>query len=89
MRSSSWGELSITGSVRDQLDKIMSELAAATAYRLTLLQAALGRVARDESGQTMAEYAVLISVIAAVVVTVAITLGGSISSLFSSAAKAI
>ncbi len=37
----------------------------------------------------MAEYAILISVIAAVVVVVAITLGGSISSLFSSAAKSI
>jgi Flp pilus assembly pilin Flp len=39
---------------------------------------------RREEGQTMAEYGILIAVIALVVVVVAITLGGAISSLFGS-----
>jgi pilus assembly protein Flp/PilA len=39
---------------------------------------------RREDGQTMAEYGILIAVIALVVVIAAITLGGSISSLFGS-----
>jgi pilus assembly protein Flp/PilA len=39
---------------------------------------------RREEGQTMAEYGILIAVIALVVVLAAITLGGSISSLFNS-----
>lgn len=47
------------------------------------------RLGGDERGQTMAEYAILRSVIAAVVVSVAITLGGSSSSLISSAATSI
>jgi pilus assembly protein Flp/PilA len=41
------------------------------------------RLGRTE-GQTMAEYGILIAVIAIVVVVAAIVLGGSISSLFSS-----
>jgi Flp pilus assembly pilin Flp len=43
--------------------------------------------ARSETGQTMAEYGILIAVIALVVVVVAITLGGAISSLFGSTAS--
>jgi Flp pilus assembly pilin Flp len=39
---------------------------------------------RREEGQTMAEYGILIAVIALVVVVVAVTLGGQISSLFGS-----
>lgn len=39
---------------------------------------------RNDEGQTMAEYGILIAVIALVVVAAAITLGGSLSSLFSS-----
>jgi Flp pilus assembly pilin Flp len=39
---------------------------------------------RREDGQTMAEYGILIAVIALVVVLAAVTLGGSISSLFGS-----
>jgi Flp pilus assembly pilin Flp len=39
---------------------------------------------RREEGQTMAEYGILIAVIALVVVVVAITLGGAIASLFGS-----
>jgi Flp pilus assembly pilin Flp len=41
---------------------------------------------QHEEGQTMAEYGILIAVIALVVVVVAITLGSSISSLFGSTA---
>ena len=41
---------------------------------------------RREEGQTMAEDGILLGVIALVVVVVAITLGSSISSLFSSTA---
>ena len=40
---------------------------------------------RSERGQTMAEYGILIAVIAIIVVIAATTLGGNISSLFSSA----
>lgn len=42
---------------------------------------------RHEEGQTMAEYGILIAVIALVVIVVAITLGSSISSLFGSTAS--
>jgi Flp pilus assembly pilin Flp len=42
-----------------------------------------------ERGQTMAEYDILISVIAVVVVAVALTLGSSITALFSSASHHI
>ncbi len=48
--------------------------------------AALVVRARQEEGQTMAEYAILLAVIAIVVAVVAVTLGGSISSVFSSVA---
>jgi Flp pilus assembly pilin Flp len=41
---------------------------------------------RREEGQTMAEYGILLGVIALVVVVVAVTLGSSISALFSSTA---
>ena len=37
----------------------------------------------DQRGQTMAEYAILLGIIALVVVTGAFLLGGSISSIFS------
>jgi pilus assembly protein Flp/PilA len=39
---------------------------------------------RDERGQTMAEYGILIGVIAIVVVAAAVFLGGSITSIFRS-----
>lgn len=42
---------------------------------------------RREEGQTMAEYGILIAVIALVVIVVAITLGGAIASLFGSTAS--
>jgi Flp pilus assembly pilin Flp len=41
---------------------------------------------RHESGQTMAEYGILLGVIAVVVVAVAVLFGSSISVLFNSAA---
>jgi len=44
---------------------------------------------RADRGQTMAEYGILIAVIALVVVVVAITLGSSISGLFSSTARKV
>jgi Flp pilus assembly pilin Flp len=44
---------------------------------------------RREEGQTMAEYGMLLAAIAVVVMVVALTLGTSISSLFSSVAKGI
>jgi pilus assembly protein Flp/PilA len=42
---------------------------------------------RSEDGQTMAEYGILIGVIAVVVVVAAVLLGTNISSLFSSASS--
>jgi Flp pilus assembly pilin Flp len=44
---------------------------------------------RDEQGQSMAEYAILVTVIAIVVLTAAAFLGTSISSVFSSLAGAL
>ena len=44
---------------------------------------------RNEDGQTMAEYGILIAVIALVVVSVAVFLGSSISALFGSTASHI
>lgn len=41
---------------------------------------------RNQEGQTMAEYGILIAVIAIVVIVAAVLLGGSISSLFNSTA---
>jgi Flp pilus assembly pilin Flp len=45
--------------------------------------------ARYEQGQTMAEYAILIAVIALVVIAGAVLLGGSISALFNNAAHKV
>lgn len=44
---------------------------------------------RREDGQTMAEYGILIAVIALIVVVAAVVLGGSISTLFSNTAKSV
>jgi Flp pilus assembly pilin Flp len=41
---------------------------------------------RREEGQTMAEYGILIAVIALIVIVAALVLGGSISSLFAGSA---
>jgi Flp pilus assembly pilin Flp len=48
----------------------------------SVLSSVLMRLRREE-GQTMAEYGILIGVIAIVVVAAAVFLGGSISSIFS------
>jgi Flp pilus assembly pilin Flp len=50
-----------------------------------LLLSMLSRLAHDR-GQTMAEYGVLIAVIALIVVVAAVTLGTSLSGLFHSTA---
>jgi Flp pilus assembly pilin Flp len=47
------------------------------------------RVRHNEAGQTMAEYGILIGVIALVVVVIAATLGSSISALFSKASTGL
>jgi Flp pilus assembly pilin Flp len=44
---------------------------------------------RSEEGQTMAEYGILLGVIALVVVVVAITLGSSITGLFTKASTGL
>jgi pilus assembly protein Flp/PilA len=44
---------------------------------------------RREDGQTMAEYGILIAVIALIVVVAAVVLGSSISTLFSSTATKV
>ena len=44
---------------------------------------------RSQSGQTMAEYGILIAVIAIVVVVAATTLGTNLSSLFSNTATKV
>jgi Flp pilus assembly pilin Flp len=51
-----------------------------------LVSTLVARVQREE-GQTMAEYAILVTVIAIVVLAAAVFLGNSISSIFSSLAK--
>jgi Flp pilus assembly pilin Flp len=55
-------------------------------YRLSTILGPLAAPMRLESGQTLAEYGILLGVIALVVVAVAVLLGSSISVLFSSAA---
>lgn len=44
---------------------------------------------QGETGQTMAEYGILIAVIALIVVVAALLLGGQISSLFSSTGSTV
>jgi Flp pilus assembly pilin Flp len=44
---------------------------------------------RRESGQSLAEYGIVISVIAIIVIAAAVLLGGSISTLFSSSAPKV
>jgi pilus assembly protein Flp/PilA len=44
---------------------------------------------RSQAGQTMAEYGILIAVIAIIVIVAATTLGGSLSSLFSNTATKV
>jgi pilus assembly protein Flp/PilA len=55
---------------------------------MTTLLLAFSRLS-DQRGQTMAEYGILIAVIAVVVVVAAATLGGSITGIFHSAASRV
>jgi Flp pilus assembly pilin Flp len=58
-------------------------------FKLEATFAPLIRRVSLERGQTMAEYAILLGVIALVVVVVATLLGSSISSVFSSVAHRV
>lgn len=44
---------------------------------------------REEAGQTMAEYGILIAVIAIIVIVAATLLGGNLSSLFNTTAGSV
>ncbi len=44
---------------------------------------------RNQEGQTMAEYGILIAVIAVIVVAAAVILGGKISGIFSTAGNSL
>lgn len=60
-----------------------------TSASLTQMLSGLSARLRREEGQTMAEYALLLSLIVVVTVTVIATLGGQISSIFNSVASSI
>jgi Flp pilus assembly pilin Flp len=53
------------------------------------VQTLLGRFDRDEEGQTMAEYAVILSVISALVIAALLLLGGNITNVINQIADAI
>lgn len=53
------------------------------------VQMLLGRFDRDEEGQTMAEYAVILSVISALVIAALLLLGGNITNVINRIADAI
>jgi Flp pilus assembly pilin Flp len=46
-------------------------------------------LARRRDGQTLAEYGILVAIIAVVVVAAALLLGGSVSTLYSSSARGV
>jgi pilus assembly protein Flp/PilA len=53
------------------------------------VQTLLGRFDRDEEGQTMAEYAVILSVISVLVIGALVLLGGNITNVINRIADAI
>jgi len=53
------------------------------------VQTLLGQFDRDEEGQTMAEYAVILSVISALVIAALLLLGGNITNVINRIADAI
>jgi len=53
------------------------------------VQTLLGRFDRDEEGQTMAEYAVILSVISALVIAALLLLGGNITNVINRIEDAI
>jgi Flp pilus assembly pilin Flp len=65
--------------VRPTLIRISNSVAA----RFTVISAS----ARVQTGQTMAEYAILIAVIFVVVIVAAILFGSSVSTMFNGASK--
>ncbi len=68
----------------------MSILRNTIALRLALaLQGNYMTALEREEGQTLAEYALILALIAAVVVGVVVILGGTIKGIFSSASSAI
>jgi Flp pilus assembly pilin Flp len=67
----------------------MKQLLFHIAFKLHSLAGALTTRVYREEGQTLAEYGMLIAVIAIVVVAVAVVLGSSISALFRSAASKV
>jgi Flp pilus assembly pilin Flp len=73
----------------ERLRPAASEAVLVLSAFLSLLLGSLIARVRSERGQTMAEYGILIAVIALVVVVVAVTLGGAISSLFGTTASSV
>jgi Flp pilus assembly pilin Flp len=70
---------------RRQHDKWMAMWLTAITAVIRALRIGL----RRESGQSLAEYGIVISVIAIIVIAAAVLLGGSISTLFSSSAPKV
>jgi pilus assembly protein Flp/PilA len=56
---------------------------------VTAVVRGLAASVRREDGQTLAEYGIMISVIAVIVIAAAVLLGSSISTLFSSSAPKV
>jgi pilus assembly protein Flp/PilA len=68
----------------------MTKLYNAMALRLALVLTGVEVPSpRREEGQTLAEYALILALIAVVVVGVLLTLGGKISSIFSSISSSL
>lgn len=79
-----WGDVTVLHRIGwTQARRLACRYGWMTAIR-TLFTRCLVEMLDDEAGQTMAEYGLLIAVIAIVVVIAAVTLGGGISSLFGS-----
>jgi pilus assembly protein Flp/PilA len=72
--------------VSDADQRSMRPIFSALQHQLRLVGYMLVRLS-SERGQTMAEYGILIGVIAVVVVVAAVLLGGNISDLFKSASS--
>ncbi len=62
---------------------------AISAYLTTLVLVAQQRLGKAAKGATAVEYGLLVALIAAVLITIVTTLGGSISSMFDSVNTAI
>jgi Flp pilus assembly pilin Flp len=71
----------------NQATRSLARARRAVLVGIFMIIGVLTRQARSEGGQTMAEYGILLGMIAVVVVAVAVLLGSSISSLFSNASR--